>query len=118
MNLDGNDVMSLSGAAGEANNPAWNPNGRTLAYACTQGYATGGYHICLMDVATQQVTELPNSGAREENPAWALDGVHLVYMSAVGRGKPQIWTMLADGSHRRQLTTAGANKSPVWSAGP
>jgi TolB protein len=117
MNIDGNDVLSLSSPAGEANNPAWHPNGQSLAFACTQGYATGGYHICLIDVATQKVTELPNNGAREENPSWAPDGVHLVYMSKQGRAREQIWTMLADGTHRRQLTTTGANKTPVWSAG-
>jgi hypothetical protein len=30
-------------------------------------------------------------------------------------GKEQIWTVLADGTHRRQLTTIGTNKTPVWS---
>jgi hypothetical protein len=34
-----------------------------------------------------------------------------------GVGKEQIWSMLADGTHRHQLTTAGANKTPVWSVG-
>jgi TolB protein len=67
-----------------------------------------------MDVATQGVTELPNNGGRDENPSWAPDGVHLAYMSKQG-GKEQIWTVLADGTHRRQLTTIGTNKTPVWS---
>jgi TolB protein len=30
-------------------------------------------------------------------------------------GKVQIWTMLADGSQQRQLTTAGENSQPNWS---
>jgi Tol biopolymer transport system component len=29
-------------------------------------------------------------------------------------GTPQIWTMLADGTHLKQLTTHGQNFSPVW----
>jgi TolB protein len=117
MSLDGTDVTPLTSAAGEANNPAWNPNGQMLAYAGTKGIATAGYHICLMDVATQAIIELPNNGSRDENPSWAPDGVHLVFMSQQGRQPPQIWTVLADGTHRRQLTTTGANKTPVWTAG-
>ena len=114
MNMDGADVVALSSAEGEGTNPAWHPNGQMLAYACTKGYVTSDFHVCLMDVATQGVTELPNNGGRDENPSWAPDGVHLAYMSKQG-GKEQIWTVLADGTHRRQLTTIGTNKTPVWS---
>jgi len=29
-------------------------------------------------------------------------------------GTHQIWTMLADGTQVRQLTTQGSNETPVW----
>jgi DNA-binding winged helix-turn-helix (wHTH) protein/Tol biopolymer transport system component len=42
--------------------------------------------------------------------AW-LDAGTIVFTSYDG-GTPQIWTMAADGSHRRQITTDGSNFSP------
>jgi Tol biopolymer transport system component len=30
-------------------------------------------------------------------------------------GTEQIWSMLADGTHARQLTHDGRNRSPAWS---
>jgi TolB protein len=56
MNMDGADVVALSSLVGEAGNPSWHPNGQTLAYSCTKGIATAGFHICIVDVATQNVT--------------------------------------------------------------
>jgi TolB protein len=51
---------------------------------------------------------------RNERPSWAPDGRHIVFESTRS-GTRQIWTMLADGSQPRQLTTAGHNESPNWS---
>ena len=56
---------------------------------------------------------LTSGAGRNENPAWAPDGVHLAFMST-RTGTEQIWTMLANGTQVKQLTTAGRNWSPVW----
>jgi len=114
MNMDGADVVALTSGKGEAGNPDWHPNGQTLAYAATSGYSNGSWRICLMDVATEKVTEIPNGGGRDEHPGWAPDGMHLVFTSKRS-GSYQIWTMLADGTHLHQLTFAGSNQTPVWS---
>ena len=37
----------------------------------------------------------------------------LAFMSTRS-GSEQIWTMLADGTQLKQLTTAGRNWTPVW----
>ena len=114
MNMDGADVVALTSGKGEAGNPDWHPNGQTLAYAATSGYSSGSWRICLMDVATQKITEIPSGGSRDEHPSWAPDGIHLVFTSKRS-GSYQIWTMLADGTHLHQLTFAGSNQTPVWS---
>jgi len=67
-----------------------------------------------MDAATKQIVELTRDQGRNERPSWAPDGRHLVFESTRG-GSRQIWSMLADGSQPRQLTTAGHNESPNWS---
>jgi TolB protein len=114
MNMDGSDVERLTPGEGEASNPSWHPGGQIIAYAWTRGYATGNFNIFTMDVASRAYTQLTHSEGRNENPSWAPDGAHLAFMSTRS-GPHQIWTMLADGTQARQLTTQGSNETPVWS---
>jgi hypothetical protein len=37
-----------------------------------------------------------------------------VFQRTIGK-RAQIWTMLSDGTHQRQLTQAGDNSMPNWS---
>ena len=113
MNLDGANVERLTPGEGEASNPAWHPGGEILAYSWTRGYATGNFNIFVMDVATRRYDQLTHGAGRNENPTWAPDGRHLAFMSTRS-GSQQIWSMLADGTQLRQLTTQGKNKTPVW----
>ena len=113
MNMDGADVERLTPGEGEASNPSWNLDGQHLAFAWTQGYATGNFNIFIMDVATRAYTQLTHGEGRNENPSWAPDGKHIVFMSTRGGGK-QIWTMLADGTQLQRLTQQGNNETPVW----
>lgn len=114
MNLDGANVERLTPGQGEASNPSWHPNGEIIAFAWTQGYATGNFNIFVMDVASRRYDQLTHGAGRNENPSWAPDGRHLVFMSTRS-GRPQIWSMLADGTQLKQLTTQANNRTPVWS---
>jgi TolB protein len=114
MNLDGGDVNRVTNGEGYASNPAWHPKGEILAFAWTRGPVRGGFHIFVMGVGQRDPVELAPAAGRDDNPNWAPDGVHLVFCSTRS-GTPQIWTMLADGTHLRQLTTVGVNEMPVWS---
>ncbi|MGA2595419.1 MAG: translocation protein TolB [Bryobacteraceae bacterium] len=114
MNTDGSDIVRLTNGQGEATNPSWNPDGQHIAFAWTKGFEPGNYNIFTMDVATGDVIQLTHGEGRNENPSWAPDGIHLVYASKRGRVS-QLWTMLADGSGKQQLTTVGSNENPVWS---
>jgi len=113
MNMDGTDVQRLTNGEGEASNPSWHPNGQILAFAWTRGFATGNFNVFVMDVASRNFNQLTYGAGRNENPSWAPDGRHLAFMSTRS-GSEQIWTMLADGTQLKQLTTAGKNGTPVW----
>jgi len=114
MNLDGGDVNRVTNGEGYASNPAWHPKGEFLAFAWTRGPVPGGFHIFVMGVAQRTPVELAPGRGRDDNPNWAPDGIHLVFCSTRS-GTPQIWTVLADGTHLRQLTTQGVNETPSWS---
>ena len=103
----------LTPGNGEASNPSWHPNGLMIAFAWTQGFATGNFNIFTMDVATRKYDQLTHSEGRNENPSWAPDGAHLAFSSTRSGGK-QIWTMLANGTQPQRLTSVGTNENPVW----
>jgi TolB protein len=113
MNIDGANVERLTSGEGQASNPSWHPDGQVIAFAWTRGYAPGNFNLFLMDVATRTYTQLTQGAGRNENPTWAPDGRHLAFMST-RTGAPQIWTMLANGTQLRQLTTQGSNWTPTW----
>jgi TolB protein len=113
MNMEGADVQLLTSGEGEAVNPAWDPDGRHIAFSWTKGYAPGHYNIFVMDVATRQYVQLTHDAGRNEHPSWAPDGRHIVF-SSNRSGSLQIWTMLADGTQLKQLTTQGRNTQSVW----
>ena len=113
MNMDGADMERLTPGNGEASNPSWHQNGQTIAFAWTQGFATGNFNIFTMDVATKRYNQLTHSEGRNENPSWAPDGAHIAF-SSNRSGTKQIWTMLANGTEPQRLTSVGINENPVW----
>jgi TolB protein len=114
MNADGSNIERLAVPdMGYVIDPAWSPNGQLLAFSWRR--PSGNYDIYVMDVATRQIVELTRDAGRNERPSWAPDGRHIVFEST-RTGTRQIWTMLADGSQVRQLTTQGHNESPNWSS--
>jgi len=115
MNADGTDVNLIDlPDKGYVIDPAWSPNGQILAFSWRR--PDGNYDIYVMDPTSQRILNLtPDSGSRNERPSWAPDGRHIVFEST-RNGPRQIWSMLADGSQARQLTTEGHNESPNWSS--
>ena len=80
------------------------------------GYDPGNFNIFVMDVGTKEFVQLTRQNGSNENPFWAPDGVHLVYANQRGRNR-QIFSMLANGTRVKQLTSEGDNQQPVWTKG-
>lgn len=116
MNMDGAAVDRLTNGEGEAVNPAWHPSGQLIAFSWTGGPDPGTRNIFIMDVASKTIVQLTHGAGRNENPSFSPDGRHLVFQrTEPGARRSQIFTMLANGQHRVQLTSLGANEEPVWS---
>ena len=113
MDNEGANRRRISGGGGDAVQPAWDPSGERLAFAWTRGYELGNYNIFLVDVASKRYTQLTHSRGRNDHPSFSPSGTHIVFASD-RMGTTQIWSMRADGTQLRQLTSKGVNESPVW----
>jgi TolB protein len=116
MESDGTNVQRMTDQ-GYAVSPSWAPNGQFLAFAWIRRYgpgAPGAQDIYVMDITTKQFVQLTHDAGRNDFPSWSPDSRHIVFQSS-RTGTDQIWTMLADGSNQKQLTTSGQNSQPNWS---
>jgi TolB protein len=116
MDADGTNVQRITDQ-GYAVSPAWSPNGQFLVFAWIRHYgpgAPGAQDIYIMDIASKQWVQLTHDGGRNDFPSWSPDGRHLVFQSSRAGGE-QIWTMLADGTNQKPLTSTGSNTQPNWS---
>jgi TolB protein len=111
----GGDAERLTDGSGDAVNPSWSPDGTKIAFSWTRGFEPGNFNVFIMDVASRNLVQLTNNEGRNENPTWAPDGVHLIYANKRGANS-QLWTMLADGTRKKQITTTGSNEKPVWTS--
>jgi TolB protein len=113
---DGTNVQQVTDQ-GYAVSPTWSPNGQFLVFSWMRHYgpgAPGAQDIYIMDIASKQWVQLTHDGGRNDFPCWSPDGRHIIFQSSRS-GSEQIWTMLADGTGQKQLTSAGKNTQPNWS---
>jgi TolB protein len=116
MESDGTNTQRLTDQ-GYAVSPSWSPNGQFLVFSWMRHYgpgAPGSEDIYLMDLASKQWVQLTHDGGRNDFPSWSPDGRHVVFQSSRS-GSEQIWSMLADGTQAKQLTSSGSNSQPNWS---
>lgn len=96
-------------------NPAWSPDGRSLAYS---SYIRGVPDIFIANIYQGTTPENPlKGGKREENflPAFSPDGTKIAFQSNRD-GNAEIYVMNRDGSGIRRITNHPMNDAtPTWS---
>jgi len=91
--------------------PRWSPKGDLLVFTRRTG---GGFEIWAINPDGGNARSL----AQGEGATWAPDGRHIAFSSS-RNGRPQLYTMLADGSEQQVLTRdRGEASGPTWSPRP
>lgn len=111
----GNKTQITHLSRGLAYDPAWSPNGGSVAYVSTE---TGPAQILVYDVtrrATRQLTSTADLLVYNQRPSWSPDSSQIVFKSNRDSSNFQIWVMNADGSSPRNLSQNQFNEvDPIW----
>jgi TolB protein len=70
----------------------------------------------MMDLEGTNLQRLTFEGEYNASPRWSPRGDKIAFASNRGGGGFQIYLMNPNGTGVQQLTTAGANEDPAWSA--
>jgi Tol biopolymer transport system component len=89
--VDGKNLTTLLESRYTVKDPAWSPDGSKIAFSTDEGPDTdlgrllfGSLHLALYDLATGDVTVLPNQRGKNINPQWTPDGKALLFVSDRG----------------------------------
>ena len=122
IDVDGKSAQQLT-SEGFNNVATWSPKGDKIAY--WSGDARGFGQVWVMrndgthprQLTHSERNEYTPDGSSANAPAW-LFSKRIAYWSGIEHRYGQIWTMNADGSNRKQLTTEPAlasSDNPTWS---
>ena len=117
INSDGSGLLQLPTAPGGGDfEPAWSPDGRTIAFTSLRDGNMQIYSYGLDDGSFRRLVKtVANKSARQ--PAWSPNGGEIVY--AYQRVNTyELWQLSSSGLNETQLFTSGdvlSNRYPVWS---
>jgi TolB protein len=109
MNADGSGEARLTTNPADDREPAWSPDGSTIAFA-------RNFEIYVMDASGSGQTQLTHNASGDEFPTWSPDGSKIAF-TRYGAPFGAIYIMNADGSGQTPLTNNvdGNAFEPAWS---
>jgi dipeptidyl aminopeptidase/acylaminoacyl peptidase len=102
--LADSSIRALPSGFSESTNPAWAPDGRTIAFGCSRGRGLEN-DICVIPATGGTARNLTAAWALDPgNPTWSGDG-KTVYFSAETGGNVHLFSVAAAGGSVRPVTT-------------
>jgi len=114
MNADGSGARRVTDEELEEGEPAWSPDGRLIAYV-RRNPGTSIRELWLVRPDGSQRHRLTKLGGVAQAPAWSPDGTRLVFSANVANNRFDIYTIGADGSGVRLVTSRDDSFEPSWS---
>jgi dipeptidyl aminopeptidase/acylaminoacyl peptidase len=97
-------IRKLATGFRESTDPAWSPDGRTIAFACSKGRGEEN-DICVMPAAGGVVRNLTGDWALDPgSPVWSPDGKTISF-GAETRGNVHLFAVASAGGPVRQVTS-------------
>ena len=110
--VDGGEATPLTDALGDCHEPAWSPDGTTLAF---HSYQNGTYHIWTIGQDGSELRQMTDGRYDDREPHWSPDGQRLAF-SSDRNGNYDVWDVAPATGELRALTSHEANEyHPAYS---
>jgi dipeptidyl aminopeptidase/acylaminoacyl peptidase len=108
--VDGTSVTQLTSDPSDNAQPAFSPDGKTVAFCSTRA---GSWDLYTMDIDGRNVTQVTSGPSQDMHPSFSPDGSKLVYSSIGGRsGQWELWTVNLSTREKKMI---GYGLFPCWS---
>ena len=113
MRADGSALTRLTHGTAPNTEPAWSPDGRTIAFQSRRDGPRPRLYLMNADGSNQRALPIDSAAAA---PTWSRDGKRIAFSSS-RNGRSEIYVANADGTDEKRLTTSPAGHSglPMWS---